>query len=185
MTTQGRQLLPPQQPMTDEQAAAIDLSNYRTFVSVSEPNTVFQVVEANDDQHPENKPLFSQESGAIHKTSRKGDKFAEFNDGLCMTDDPDVISYLERMYPTVMDMAKAETGLLVMIARTQVPRNNYEPETTTDLVGPAAATFAASMEVEIQRRLLVELEKRGALPANPEQPEDELQTRINELKGNL
>lgn len=142
-----------------EVIAASMEGTWRTFCYVKEPNTRIQIVEAHPDT-PENKPLQSIE-GIIHKTTRIGDKFVEFVDGLCTSNDPDVIAWCESMYPDVLDMESAESELLVPMARMQVARADYEPEVTSiDLVRKSSA----SIQKTIRDAVLMELKKRGIDP---------------------
>jgi hypothetical protein len=144
--------------LTDRTPVDPDIK-YRTFVCVSQPNTRYQIVEGPKDSDPgttarpnPNAPLVTFD-GVIHKTTRVGDKFVEFVDGLCSSADPDVIRWCEANYPTVLDMEKAESSMLVAIARMQVERSNYEPEVSTDLVSPTASNLKALIDAEVARQL--------------------------------
>ena len=129
---------------------------YRTFVNVKEPFTSYQVKEGDPEL---NKPMASPEGGYIQPLIRTGDKFVIFQDGVFGTDDEDCIKFCEN-HPDIMDMEAAETEILVPLLKLEVPRADYEPETSVS----AANIVQASMSEVVKREVRKALIARGLNP---------------------
>jgi hypothetical protein len=132
----------------------------RVFVNPTNPNTAYQVVEG-DNELELNKPFVSMTDGVITRTNRIGDKFAQFNDGLLATDDPQIIAWCESMFPTVMDYYSPETASLATLAKLQTPRADYDPEVSADIVSQIAPAQKRALEEELNRRVAERLKELG------------------------
>ena len=84
---------------------------------------------------------------------RVGDKFVEFSDGVFATNDPELIAWCEAKYPDVMDAEEASTPALVALARLQTPRQDYEPDSSIDLVGIASESINQAVKLAVEKAL--------------------------------
>lgn len=136
--------------MIDPTAVALP-EGYRLFASASEPNTRWQVA-VGDPEHPQNKPIVTME-GLAWNPMRYGDVYAEFQDGLLMTNDPQIIAFCESKFPTIVDMQRADANFLIKMAQLQTATQDYEPTIDVDLLSLASDSIKAAIDAEVARRM--------------------------------
>lgn len=132
--------------------AKVSEKEWRVFANVQNPNTRYQIIEATDAEFPENKPQRYADGAVVYPEHRVGDKFVEFEDGLFATQDEDCIEWCERNYPMVVDVNNQESETLVMLARIQTPRQDYEPESSVDILTSAGRQIAET-KASVQRQI--------------------------------